>query len=175
VETDLFMQTMETSIWVTRSWSRESSWEVEGVICKIHGRWETWFAKVILQITPPTSSGRPVGSTSCDLDWSFHSLHEEVVFHLIWTGLPNLKSENLTLATWSLIWSHRVSEGKGLPATATGLILTDHRSWQLIPFPAPSVHKNRILLIFFWHGAPTGVQCHHVYSSRTYGHACVTR
>jgi hypothetical protein len=91
------------------------------------------------------------------------------------TGLPNLKSESLTLATWSLIWSHRVSEGKGLPATATGLILTDHRSWQLTPFPAPSLHKNRILLIFFWHGAPTGVQCHHVYSSRTYGHACVTR
>jgi hypothetical protein len=68
LETDLFMQTMETSIWVTLD-PRESSWEVEGVICKIHGRWEAWFAKLILQITPPTSSGRPVGSTSCDSDW----------------------------------------------------------------------------------------------------------
>jgi hypothetical protein len=35
------------------------------------------------QITPPTSSERPVGSTSCDSDWSFHSLHGEVSFHLI--------------------------------------------------------------------------------------------
>jgi hypothetical protein len=62
---------------------RESSWELEGVICKIHGRWEAWFAKMILQITPPTSSERPVGSTSCDSDWSFYSLHGEVGFHLI--------------------------------------------------------------------------------------------
>jgi hypothetical protein len=56
---------------------------VQGVICKFHGRWEAWFAKVILQITPPTPSERPVGSTSYDLDWSFHSLHGEIGFHLI--------------------------------------------------------------------------------------------
>jgi hypothetical protein len=61
----------------------ESSWEVEGVICKIHGRWEAWFAKVILQITPLISSGRPVGWTSCDSDWSLHNLHGEVDFHMI--------------------------------------------------------------------------------------------
>jgi hypothetical protein len=61
----------------------ESSWEVEGVICKIHGTWEGWFAKVLLQISPPTSFECPVGSTSCGSDWSFHSLHAEVGFHLI--------------------------------------------------------------------------------------------
>jgi hypothetical protein len=36
-----------------------------------------------LQITPATSHEFSVGSTSCDLDWSFHSLHGEVGFHLI--------------------------------------------------------------------------------------------
>jgi hypothetical protein len=59
----------------------EISWKVEGVIYKIHGRWEAWFAKVILQTTPSTSHEISVGSTSCDSDWSFHSLHEEVGFH----------------------------------------------------------------------------------------------
>jgi hypothetical protein len=32
---------------------------------------------------PPPSSERTVGSISCDSDWSFHSLHGEVSFHLI--------------------------------------------------------------------------------------------
>jgi hypothetical protein len=58
---------------------RENSWEVGGVICKIHGRWEGWFAKVVLQITPPTSSKRAVRSTSCDSDLSFHSFQGKVL------------------------------------------------------------------------------------------------
>jgi hypothetical protein len=85
------MKTMEIQFESHDLDPRESSWEVEGVICKIHRRWEVWFAKVILQITPPTSSERPVGSTSCDSDWNFHSLHGEVGFHLIGYLLPNAK------------------------------------------------------------------------------------
>jgi hypothetical protein len=50
---------------------------------RTHERWEGWFAKVLLQITPPTSSKRFVGSTSCDSDWSLHSFHGEIGFHLI--------------------------------------------------------------------------------------------
>jgi hypothetical protein len=62
---------------------RENSWEVGGVVCEIHGRWEGWFAKVLLQITPPTSSKLSVGSISCGSDWSLHNFHGEVGFHLI--------------------------------------------------------------------------------------------
>jgi hypothetical protein len=71
---------------------RESSCEVEGVIWKIHGRWEAWFEKVILQITPSTSHKLSLESRSCDSDWSFHSLHGEVSFHVICCRLFKLYS-----------------------------------------------------------------------------------
>jgi Na+-transporting methylmalonyl-CoA/oxaloacetate decarboxylase gamma subunit len=61
--------------------------EVGGVICKTtfanHPSHLLW----ILQITPPTSHEFSLGSKSCGLDWSFHSLHEEVGFHYICSPL----------------------------------------------------------------------------------------
>jgi hypothetical protein len=79
----------------------DNSCEVEWVICKAHGRWEGWFAKVLLQITPPTSSKRSVGSTSRGSDWSFHSFHGEVGFHLI---CCHLYHRNTNKIGFSRIW-----------------------------------------------------------------------
>jgi hypothetical protein len=62
---------------------KEGSWEVGGVICKSafanHPSHLSWF----LHITPPTFYKSSLGSRSCGSDWSFHSLHGEIGFHLI--------------------------------------------------------------------------------------------
>jgi hypothetical protein len=52
--------------------------EVRGVICKINFANHASHLPWILQITPSTSHKLSLGSRSCDSDWSFHSLHEEV-------------------------------------------------------------------------------------------------
>jgi hypothetical protein len=81
------------------------------VICKIHGRWEVWFAKVILQITPPISYEHPIGSTLCDSNWSFHSLHGEVSFHPICCPLE-----------WSEPPTPRKGRGRVCSSSCAGLI-----------------------------------------------------
>jgi hypothetical protein len=50
---------------------------------RVHGRWKGWFPKFMGGGRRPISSERPVRSTSCDSNWSFHSLHGEIDFHLI--------------------------------------------------------------------------------------------
>jgi hypothetical protein len=83
VEINPSVQTMETSIWATRCYPKEGTWEVGGVICKSvfvnHLSNLSW----VLHITPPYSHEPSFGSTSCGLDWSFHRLHRGIGFHLI--------------------------------------------------------------------------------------------
>ena len=79
VQTNLSMQTIETSIWVIRSTSKGRGVE----------RWEGGFAKVWLPNPRAgsnykiTQSPIPLEYWSNDSDWSFHSLHGEVDLHLI--------------------------------------------------------------------------------------------
>jgi hypothetical protein len=75
-KTNLSVQTMKTSTWTTRCWSRGHSGEVGGVIYKNvfanHPSHLPW----ALPITPPSSLERLLITTffSCDLDWNFHNL-----------------------------------------------------------------------------------------------------
>jgi hypothetical protein len=88
----------ERSIWVTQLPTRETQNDTKiklGQLCRVETLFflfffECWVvvggrddSKVLLQITPPTSSERSIGSTSCGSDSSFHSFHEKVGFHLI--------------------------------------------------------------------------------------------
>ena len=79
LQTNISVQTMETSIWVIRSTSKGRGAE----------RWEGGFAKVWLPnpMAGPdckiTQFSIPLGCWSNDLDWSFHNLHGEVGLHLI--------------------------------------------------------------------------------------------
>jgi hypothetical protein len=83
VETNISVQTMKTSIYATRSWFNwelmrggrgdlQISKEVGEVICK--GAFEIYSSHLLWMLPR---------SISCGSDWSFHSLHGEVGFHLI--------------------------------------------------------------------------------------------
>ena len=81
MQTNLSVQIMQTSILVTRLWSKGALKEggrrdlqKQEVICK------GWL-EALLQITPHTF--RPLGSTSCSPDWSLYSLHREIGLHMI--------------------------------------------------------------------------------------------
>ena len=86
VQTNLSVQTMETSIWAIGSifkgcggldnftiWTRP--WIGYSHFCKSH--------------LPPLHP--PLGCWSTDSDWSFHSLHVDVVLHLICSRLQNAR------------------------------------------------------------------------------------
>jgi hypothetical protein len=104
---------------------REDSWEVGGVMCKTHERWERWFAKALLQITPPTSYEPSFGSTSCGSDWSFHSLHGWVCFHLI--CCPH---QNGPIFLTHVLWSKTNLGMQHTPRTIMNLELCNYQEKQ---------------------------------------------
>ena len=80
MQINLSVQIMQTSILVTRLWSKGALKEGGRDLQKQEVTCKGWL-EALLQITPHTF--RPLGSTSCSPDWSLYSLHEEIDLHLI--------------------------------------------------------------------------------------------
>jgi hypothetical protein len=158
------MQTMKTSIWVTRSWSKgelmgggrrdlQSSWEVGGVICK--GDFANHSSHLLWT---------PVRSTSLDSDWSFHILHGEVGFHLI-CCLPKMlrfilskiiKFRDYKVLVWELwdlldfFWILFVWDSNSNSNSNLNLIGVRYRNrktplWTLVLKPIREVHQRSLV------------------------------
>jgi hypothetical protein len=75
---------------------KEDLWKMGGVMCKTHERWKSGWDDLQMHFCnhPSHLPWVLLWSTSCDSDWSFHSFHGGVGFHLI-HSLTNISKSPL--------------------------------------------------------------------------------